>query len=99
MLVQLSYRGVKVRCPNSGQYDGDDKFTGTKSYQVDGTLDGERIRLSLGTEEKSVAVRRVSKLERAVAEGSSSPLWLELSETLPRKAFSLFADRVGYLGR
>ena len=83
MLAKLCYKEVKVRRPNNGKYDGEDKFTGTKTYRVDGTLDGERVRMSLGTEEKSAADRRVAKLERAVAEGSPSPLWLKLSEALP----------------
>jgi hypothetical protein len=99
LLAKLCYKEVKVRRPNSDKYDGEDKFTGTKTYRVDGTLDGERVRMSLGTEEKSAAVRRVAKLERAVAEGPMSLLWPELNEALPPNTFRFFANRIGYVGQ
>jgi integrase len=97
MLVNIKYKEVKVRRPNSHLFKGEDKFTGTVTYSVVGSVDHEPIRLSLGTEEKSAALRRVKKLETACAEGSSSTLWLELEESLPLRTFKCFADRIGYV--
>src|SRR6266478_6983274 len=99
MLVNLRYKEVKVRRRNSHLYKGDDKFTGIVTYSVvGGALDGERIRLSLGTEEKNAAIRRVSKIEKACAEGPQSLLWPELEESLPPATFKLIASRIGYVG-
>jgi hypothetical protein len=99
MLVNIRYKGVKVRRHGSHLLTGDDKFTGTVAYSVVGSLDGEAVRLSLGTEEKTAAIRRVSKIEKAIAEGPSSLLWYELNESLPPKTFKFFADRVGVVGQ
>jgi hypothetical protein len=95
MLANLRYQGVKVRRHGSHALTGEDKFTGTVAYSVVGNLNRERVRLSLGTEEKAAAIRRVSKLDRAIAEGPSSPLWHELNESLPSKTFKFFAGRIG----
>jgi hypothetical protein len=97
MLANLRYKQVKVRRKNSHLYQGDGKFTGAVTFSVVGTLNGKEVRLSLGTEEKSAAIRRVSKLERAIAEGVSSSLWPELNESLPPTTFKYFADRIGYV--
>jgi len=97
MLVNIKHKEVKVRRPNSHLFKGEDKFTGTVSYSVVGSVDREPIRLSLGTEEKNAAIRRVKKLETACAEGPASTLWLELEESLPLKTFKFFADRIGYV--
>src|SRR6267154_5107667 len=98
MLVNLRYKEVKVRRRNSHLYKGDDKFTGIVTYSVVvGAFDGERIRLSLGTEEKNAAIRRVSKIEKACAEGPQSLLWAELQDSLPLPTFKFFADHVGYV--
>ncbi len=70
MLINIKYKEVRVRRPNSHLFKGEDKFTGTVSYSVIGSLDREPVRLSLGTEEKGVAIRRVSKIEKACAEGT-----------------------------
>jgi integrase len=98
MICELNYKAVRVRRPNSHLFKGEDKFTGTVTFSVVGMLDHTPVRLSLGTEEKTVALRRVSKIERAVADGPTSPLWHELDESLPLKTFKFFADRVGYVG-
>jgi integrase len=95
MLANLRYQGVKVRRHGSHALAGEDKFTGTVAYSVVGNLNRERVRLSLGTEEKAAAIRRVSKLDRAIAEGPTSPLWYELNESLPPKTFKFFAGRIG----
>jgi len=96
MICNITYKEVKVRRPNSHLFKDEDKFTGTVTYSVVGTLDHEPVRLSLGTEEKGTALRRVSKIERACAEGPKSPLWHELEEALPPRTFKFFANRVGY---
>jgi integrase len=95
MLANIKYKGIKVRRHGSHLYQGEDKFTGTVRYSVVGSLNREEVRHSLGTEEKAVAVRRVAKLERAIAEGPTSPAWHELNESLPATAFKFFADRCG----
>jgi integrase len=97
MLVNIKHKEVKVRRPNSHLFKGEDKFTGTVTYSVVGSVDRQPIRLSLGTEEKNAAIRRVKKLETACAEGPTSTLWLELEESLPLKTFKFFADRIGYI--
>jgi integrase len=97
MLTNIKYKEVKVRRPNSHLFTGEDKFTGTVTYSVVGSVDHQPIRLSLGTEEKAAAIRRVKKLETACAEGPTSTLWLELEESLPLKTFECFADRIGYV--
>src|SRR5713226_4974713 len=98
MLINIKYKEVRVRRPNSHLFKGEDKFTGSVTYSVIGSLDREPVRLSLGTEEKGAAIRRVSKIEKACAEGSKSSLWHELEESLPPKTFKFFADRAGYVG-
>jgi len=98
MLINIKYKEVRVRRPNSHLFNGEDKFTGTVSYSVIGSLDREPVRLSLGTEEKGVAIRRVSKIEKACAEGPKSSLWRELEESLPPNTFKFFAKCVGYVG-
>src|SRR6267143_3380612 len=97
MLVNIKHKEVKVRRPNSHQFKGEHKFTGTVSYSVVGSVEHKPIRLSLGTEEKNAAIRRVKKLETACAEGPTSTLWLELEESLPLRTFKFFADRIGYV--
>ncbi len=97
MLINIKHKEVKVRRPNSGLFKGEDKFTGTVSYSVVGSVEHQPIRLSLGTEEKNAAIRRVKKLETACAEGPTSTLWLELEESLPLRTFKFFADRIGYV--
>jgi integrase len=97
MLVNLKHQGVKVRRHGSHQLQGDEKFTGTLSYRIVGYLDRGPVRHSLGTEEKSVAIRRLGKIERAIAEGPTSSLWPELHDSLPLKTFKFLATRVGYV--
>src|SRR6266849_5639248 len=98
MLINIKYKEVKARRHDSHLFNGDDKFTGSVTYSVIGSLGREPVRLSLGTEEKGAAIRRVSKIEKACAEGPKSPLWHELEESLPPKTFKFFADRAGYAG-
>jgi integrase len=97
MLTNLKYKEVKVRRQNSHLLQGDERYTGTVTYSVIGSIDRHPVHLSLGTEEKNVAIRRITKLEKAIAEGSESPLWRELNDSLPPKTFKFFADRVGYV--
>ena len=97
MRANLRYQAIKNRRHNSHKFEGEDKFTGTVSYSVVGTVGEQYVRLSLGTEEKHAAIRRATKLETACAEGPESPLWRELSDSLPRKTFKWFADHIGFL--
>ena len=97
MQINIRYQEVRVRRKFSQTLEGEDKFTGSKTYSVVGTLNHERVRLSLGATEKNVAVRRITKIEKAVGEGPNSGLWVELAETLPEKTFAFFADRIGYV--
>ncbi len=98
MNIKISYREVKVRQRNSQNLEGADKFTGAVTYQTFGNLDGKPFRLSLGADEDSAAKRRTAKVERAVLEGATSPLWAELADSLPPTTFKFFADRIGYTG-
>lgn len=99
MQINIRYQEVRVRRKFSQNLEGEDKFTGSKTYSVVGTLNHERVRLSLGATEKNVAVRRITKIEKAVGEGPYSGLWVELAETLPKRTFQFLADRVGYVGK
>ena len=97
MQINLRYEETRVRRPNSQQYEGEEKFYGSKTYAVVGTLNHERVRFSLGTTEKNVAIRRITKIEKAVGEGPASGLWDELVEALPARTFQFFASRIGYV--
>ena len=56
----------------------------------------DRIRLSLGTANGDAAQICLSKIERALAEGSTSLLWKELSNLLPPETFAKLAAIAGY---
>jgi hypothetical protein len=99
MNIKIGYREVKVRRRNSQDLQGDNRFTGTVTYQTFGSLDGEPFRLSLGAEEESTAKKRTAKIERALLEGATSPLWAELADSLPSTTFKHFANHVGYTGQ
>lgn len=75
------------------------------TYRLEGRLgdrarrgSGERdkIRLSLGTANGDAAQICLSKIERALAEGSSSMLWKELNNLLPPETFAKLASIAGY---
>jgi integrase len=99
VLIKIGYREVKVRRRNSQNLEGADKFTGAVTYQTFGSIDSKPFRLSLGADEEAAAKRRTAKIERAVLEGATSPLWVELAESLPLTTFQLFANHVGYTGQ
>ena len=61
-----------------------------------GTGERDRIRLSLGTANGDAARICLSKIERALAEGSASPLWKELSSLLPPETFEKLASIAGH---
>lgn len=50
------------------------------------------VRGSLGTRNQDAARRLIHKLETALSEGPTSPLWPELNSLLPQETFSRFAD-------
>lgn len=96
-MLNIRYKEIKVRRKNSHLHGGDDRFTGAVTYSVIGRWNGERIRLALGTDQKNVALRRIAKIENAVADGPTSSLWPELNDAIPPATFKYFADRVGYV--
>jgi integrase len=61
-----------------------------------GSGERDRIRLSLGTANGDAAQICLGKIERALAEGSTSPLWKELSNLLPPETFTTLAGFAGY---
>jgi len=65
-------------------------------FWSDGVVQGVRIRRPLGTRNSDAAHRVVGKLERALAEGAESSLWLELKQFLPQPTFWVFANVAGY---
>ena len=98
MRLKIRHQGVRVRAANSRKSDDDkNRFTGATTYAVVGVLDEYRVRLSLGTEDERVAIRRVEKIKSAFAVGKESPIWLELEDSLPSRTFQFFADNVGYV--
>ena len=66
-------------------------------WWLHGTVRGKFMRLSLKTRNHGAAATLVNKIERASAEGANSPLWLELSASLPSSAFDKLAGLVGYV--
>lgn len=65
-------------------------------FWSDGIVRGSRIRIPLGTRNHDAALKVVARLERALAEGTDSGLWLDLKQFLPDATFRAFADVVGY---
>jgi integrase len=61
-----------------------------------GTGERDKIRLSLGTANGDAARICLSKIERALAEGSTSLLWKELANLLPPDTFTKLAGTVGH---
>jgi integrase len=94
--IKIGFREVKIRRRHSQKLEGEDRFTGNVGYQIFGTLGDKPFRLSIGADEETVAKRRTAKIERTVLEGSTSPVWPELADSLPSITFSFFATRVGY---
>jgi len=76
--------------------EGKDTFTGAVTYSVVGSVDGQFIKLALGTEDERVAIRRIEKIKTGCAVGPASAMWLELEDALPRRTFEMFAGKVGY---
>jgi integrase len=96
MVPKLSARALKVRKPNSGAFEGDDRFTGKVTYSVVGTLDGKPVRFALGTDSLKTATARVAKLEECIIRGPAAAKWPELEEALPRRTLQFFSSAVGY---
>jgi integrase len=61
-----------------------------------GSGERDRIRLSLGTANGEAAQICLSKIERALAGGSTSPLWKELTTILPPDTFTKLAAIANY---
>lgn len=70
-----------------------------KWYQIEGRIAGERIRLTLRTASRERAQSTITEIERAVSEGSDSPLWPRLRAILPEKTFERLAAIGGYAER
>jgi integrase len=56
---------------------------------------GCRLRGSLGTRSRDVALRLIHRIETAMAEGHESCLWPELQTLLPQRTYKSFADHAG----
>ena len=56
---------------------------------------GKRVRGSLGTRSRDVALRLIHKLETAIAEGHASSVWSELETLLPFRTYKNFSDYAG----
>src|ERR1700747_1642550 len=95
MLVKIKYREVKVHRKHSQNLGGAEKFTAGVTYQTFGSVECKPFRLPLGADENPAAKRRTAKIERALLEGATSPLWAELSDSLPPTTFKFFATQVG----
>jgi site-specific recombinase XerD len=54
-----------------------------------------RLRGSLGTRSRDVALRLIHMIETALAEGHESSLWQELQTLLPQRTYKSFADHAG----
>jgi hypothetical protein len=54
-----------------------------------------RLRGSLGTRSRDVALRLVHRIETALAEGRDSSLWQELQVLLPFRTYKNFCDYAG----
>jgi hypothetical protein len=81
MLLKIRHAAVKVRAADCGKLKSEKaKFTGTVSYSVVGTLDRQRVRHALRTEDEKAAIRRVEKIKTACAIGPDSSLWSELED-------------------
>jgi hypothetical protein len=77
-----------------------------KTYRLEGRVgerarrgggERERFRLSLGTGNGEAAQICHSKIERALAEGRTSPLWRELKALLPPDTFEKLSNLCGYV--
>jgi integrase len=97
VLLKIRHAPVKVRRPNSEQFKGEDKFTGTVTFSVVGSADRQEVRLALGTDSEKTAIRRVEKIKTACAVGPTCPLWAELDDSLPLRTFQFFATLAGYV--
>lgn len=64
-------------------------------YRLEGRLSGRRVRLSLSTRNHDAAILVASKVERAVVEGKSSKLWMELPAVLSPLAFRRLCEIAG----
>jgi integrase len=67
-----------------------------RKRRIDGYVEGERLRLSLGTANDATADTWKNKIERAIQGGADSVLWPELKRFLPPQTFRKLADVVGY---
>jgi integrase len=54
-----------------------------------------RLRGSLGTRSRDVALRLIHIIETALAEGNESSLWQELQTLLPHRTYKSFSDHAG----
>jgi len=70
-----------------------------KWFRIEGRIAGERVRLTLGTCNRDNARATVADVERALAEGNGSALWLKLRSVLPESSFTRLAAVAGYAGR
>lgn len=67
-----------------------------KVFQLEGYYSGHRVRISLKTKSRQVALLLSHRIEQALAQGGKSDLWVELSNQLPERSFSRLASLGGY---
>jgi len=66
------------------------------TYHVDYVIDRlRRIRGSLGTKSREVAINLATRLEIALSHGPESPLWPELSRVIRPRTFNRLAKYAG----
>ncbi len=67
-----------------------------RTYRIEGSISGKRVRLSLGTRTADHAHVLVNRIERALSEGSLCSLWPQLRAVLPPQTFHVLAALVGW---
>jgi integrase len=70
-----------------------------RAFHADLLIGGVRVRGSLGTRNRDVALRLIHRLETAFSEGAISALWMELRDSLPPSTYLRFAGVVGVAER
>ena len=68
----------------------------SRTWRVDGLINGSRVRLSLGTRDREAAIKTVKDIELAIIDGKNSRRWQDLQTILPPNTFRVLADAVGW---
>src|ERR1700730_10182348 len=65
------------------------------TWRIEGTTNGQYVRLTLGTRDGDAARKRVKEIELAIVD-KDSKLWPQLAKYLPPSTFQFFADATGW---